>query len=42
MFYLYTFEDGYVVCVKSGSRNELILLSHAARRHGRIVSKVPA
>ena len=39
MFYWYTFEDGYAVCVKGFSKNELI---RETRKHGCLVSKVPA
>ena len=39
MFYWFTFEDGYAVCVKGFSKNELI---HETRKHGCLVSKVPA
>ena len=36
MFYWFTFEDGYAVCVKGMSRTEL---AHEIAKHGKLVSK---
>lgn len=39
MFYWFTFADGYRVCTRGFSRNELI---REEIKHGKIVSKIPA
>jgi len=39
MFYWFTFEDGYSVCVKGFSKNEL---KWEILKHGKLVSKVKA
>lgn len=39
MFYWFTFEDGYSVCVKGFSKRELVW---ETLKHGKIVSKVLA
>lgn len=39
MFYWFTFEDGYAVCVKGFSKQEMAV---EVRKHGRLLSKVRA
>lgn len=39
MFYWFTFEDGYAVCVKGFSKQEMKV---EIRKHGRLLSKVRA
>ena len=39
MFYWFTFEDGYSVCVKGFSKQEMKVEN---RKHGKLISKVMA
>ena len=39
MFYWFTFEDGYSVCVKGFSKQEMKVEN---RKHGKLISKVIA
>ena len=37
MFYWFTFEDGYEVCCKGFSKQEI-----EVRKHGKLIAKTPA
>lgn len=39
MYYWYTFEDGYRVCVKGFSKNEL---AWEVKKHGKLITKEQA